>query len=161
VPGSGESLPDVRERAVGARDALLDRDGSGWADGDGGDGRVGDGGDGRVGDGGDGWVGDGDGSEGGAVDRGRDGAGRDPRRSGGLLLGCLRGLDVLTSFREHSRSDAVDELRVEGDDVEVVRESVAEWTAAADATGREGPDAGTEDRGGSRDGVRRRYSPTG
>lgn len=45
-----------------------------------------------------------------------------------LLLGHLKGMDARTSLREHSQSNcAVNELRVDGDDAEVVRENVTEW----------------------------------
>jgi probable phosphoglycerate mutase len=87
VPESGESLLDVRERVVGAWDALLE----GAAD----DGTV--------------LVV----THGGPIY---------------LLLGYLKGMDARRSLREHSQSNcAVNELRVDGDDVEVVREDVTEW----------------------------------
>jgi probable phosphoglycerate mutase len=45
-----------------------------------------------------------------------------------LLLGHLKGMDARTSLREHSQSNcAVNELRVDDDGVEVVRENVTEW----------------------------------
>jgi probable phosphoglycerate mutase len=45
-----------------------------------------------------------------------------------LLLGHLKGMDVRTSLREHSQSNcAVNELHVDGDGVEVVRENATEW----------------------------------
>jgi probable phosphoglycerate mutase len=87
VPESGESLLDVRERVVGAWDALLD----GAAD----DGTV--------------LVV----THGGPIY---------------LLLGYLKGMDARRSLCEHSQSNcAVNELRVDGGDVEVVREDVTEW----------------------------------
>ena len=45
-----------------------------------------------------------------------------------LLLGHLKGMDARTSLREHSQSNcAVNELRIDGGDVEVVRENATEW----------------------------------
>ena len=45
-----------------------------------------------------------------------------------LLLGHHKGMDARTSLREHSQSNcAVNELRIDGDGVEVVRENVTEW----------------------------------
>lgn len=47
-----------------------------------------------------------------------------------LLLGHLKGMDARTSLREHSQSNcAVNELRVDGDGVEVVRENATDWEA--------------------------------
>lgn len=56
-----------------------------------------------------------------------------------LLLGHLGGMDVRASLREHSQSNcAVNELRVDGDGVEVVRENVTEWADGPDADERGG-----------------------
>jgi probable phosphoglycerate mutase len=47
-----------------------------------------------------------------------------------LLLGHLKGMDARTSLREHSQSNcAVNELRVDGDGVEVVCENATDWEA--------------------------------
>lgn len=58
-----------------------------------------------------------------------------------LLLGHLKGMDVRRSLREHSQSNcAVNELHVDGDDAEVVRENVTEWEGGTD--GVEPPGSG-------------------
>jgi probable phosphoglycerate mutase len=45
-----------------------------------------------------------------------------------LLLGHHKGMDTRTSLREHSQSNcAVNELRIGGDGVEVVRENATDW----------------------------------
>jgi probable phosphoglycerate mutase len=97
VPESGESLLEVRDRVVEGWRALLDGGGE-TDDGGGGDGE---------------WgttllV-----THGGPIH---------------LLLGHIKGMDARTSLREHSQSNcAVNELRVDGDDVEVVSENTTDW----------------------------------
>jgi probable phosphoglycerate mutase len=106
TPESGESLLEVRERVVEAWRALLDGDdASGTAAGDG--------------DGDSEWETALVVTHGGPIK---------------LLLGHLEGMDARTSLREHAQSNcAVNEIRVDGDDAEVVRENVTGWADGTDA----------------------------
>jgi probable phosphoglycerate mutase len=89
VPESGESLLDVRERVVGAWEALLDDGPAEWETAL--------------------IV-----THGGPIH---------------LLLGHVKGMDARTALREHAQSNcAVNELRLDGDAVEVVRENDTGWS---------------------------------